>query len=258
MRLPFEIGKNTKTANKAKHNRAMQKTHCTGPRYARPVLAALWLRKLRIFMEFEKIESIEKLRELYDSPMELVIKKQKSKLDKHSTKFLELSSFSILATSNSAGYLDCSPRGDFPGFIQVLDDATIAIPDRPGNNRLDSLCNIIQNPNIGILTLIPGFKECLRINGSAKITVNTELLSRFEHQGKLPKSVIVISIKEIYFHCAKAITRSKLWDLDSQTNRNIMPSLGKILMDQIDPSKPQEEVKKVEELIESRVKTTLY
>lgn len=209
-------------------------------------------------MEFEEIKSVEELRKLYDAPMELVIKKQKSKLDEYSTEFLSLSAFSILATSNSNGHLDCSPRGDYPGFIQVLDDDTIALPDRPGNNRLDSLCNIVENPNVGILALIPGFKECLRINGIAKVTNNGDLLARFEYQGKLPKSAIVVSIKEIYFHCAKAITRAKLWEVESLVSRSIMPSLGKILMAQIDPEKSKGEVKKVEDLIESRVKTTLY
>lgn len=209
-------------------------------------------------MEFEEIDSIEKLQELYGSPMELVIKKQKTKLDKFSKQFIALSSFSVLATSNSVGNMDCSPRGDYAGFIRVLDSGTIALPDRPGNNRLDSLRNIIENPNVGLLILIPGFAECLRINGTAKAVTNVSLLAQFEHQGKLPKSVLVISIQEVYFHCAKAITRSKLWDSESQLERNIMPSLGKILMQQIDPSKSEDEVKKVEALIENRVKTTLY
>lgn len=209
-------------------------------------------------MEFEEIRSIEKLQELYGVPMELVIKKQKTKLDKFSKQFLKLSPFSVLATSNSKGNMDCSPRGDYPGFIQVLDDSTIALPDRPGNNRLDSLYNIVENPNVGLLILIPGFAECLRINGTAKIVTNANLLAQFEHQSKRPKTALVISIQEIYFHCAKAITRSKLWASDSQVERDIMPSLGKILMQQIDPSKSEDEVKKVEELIEDRVKTTLY
>ncbi|SEQ65944.1 hypothetical protein SAMN03080615_02229 [Amphritea atlantica] len=209
-------------------------------------------------MEFEQIDSIEKLQELYGMPTELVIKKQKTKLDKYSKQFLELSPFSVLATSSLEGNMDCSPRGDYPGFIRVLDDNTIALPDRPGNNRLDSLYNVIENPNVGLLILVPGFAECLRINGVAKVAINASLLSQFEHQGKLPKSVLVISIKEIYFHCAKAITRSKLWASESQIERNIMPSLGKILMHQIDPSKSEDEVKNVEELIENRVKTTLY
>lgn len=209
-------------------------------------------------MEFEVIKSMETLRELYDAPMELVLKKQKSELDKYSTKFLSLSAFSVLSTSSVKGNMDCSPRGDYPGFIQVLDDCTIAIPDRPGNNRLDSLSNIIENPNVGVLVLIPGFNECLRINGTAKIVTNLDLLERFEYQGKLPKSVIVVSIYEIYFHCAKAITRSKLWKEESRIKRDIMPSLGKILMGQIDPLKTEKEIKKVEELIENRVKNTLY
>ncbi len=209
-------------------------------------------------MQFEEVTSLEKLRELYDSPMELVVKKQKDKLDIYSSKFLALSAFSILATSDSNGHLDSSPRGDHPGFIQALDDYTIALPDRPGNNRLDSISNIISNPNVGLLVLVPGFKECLRINGMARIAINADLLSRFEYQGKLPKSVIVISIKEVFFHCAKAITRSKLWEPESRVERQLMPSLGKILMAQIDPEKSDSEVKQVEELIELRVKTTLY
>ena len=209
-------------------------------------------------MKLEEIKSIESLRQLYDAPMALATNKQRNTLDKFSSKFLELSAFSIIATSDINGNMDCSPRGDYPGFIQKLDDKTIAIPNRPGNNRLDNLCNIIANPNIGVLVLVPGFKECLRINGSAKIAVNADLLNQFKYKNKLPISVIVISINEIYFHCAKAITRSKLWEMESQVERSIMPSLGKILMVQIDPSSTQEEVKKVEELIETRVKTTLY
>ncbi len=209
-------------------------------------------------MASNEIKSVKQLRELYSSPTELVIKKQKSSLDQYSTQFIELSAFSILSTANSTGQLDCSPRGDYPGFIQILDNNTIALPDRPGNNRLDSLCNIVENPNVGILALIPGFKECLRINGEAKIVTDYNLISRFEYQGKLPKTVIVVSIKEVFFHCAKAITRSKLWEVESQVSRDIMPSLGKILMSQVEPTKSEEEVKQVEELIEHRAKTTLY
>lgn len=209
-------------------------------------------------MKFEIIKTTEKLRELYKAPMDLVIKKQKSKLDKYSIQFLSLSPFLALSTSNNSGSMDCSPRGDYAGFVEVLDDHTIAIPDRPGNNRLDTLNNIIENPNVGILVLVPGFNECLRINGSAQIATSIELLERFEYKGKLPKSVVVISIKEIYFHCAKAITRSNLWKDEFNVDRNIMPSLGRILMNQIDLSKTDDEIKEVEKLIENRVKTTLY
>jgi len=209
-------------------------------------------------MNTEVVDTVKKLRRLYDSPVEIAVKKQKDSIDEFSTKFLGLSAFAILSTSSMNGCMDCSPRGDYPGFIQVLGDQTIAIPDRPGNNRLDSLTNIIESPNVGVLSLIPGFNECLRINGEAKIVCDKDMLNRFEYNNKLPKSVIIISIREIYFHCAKAIVRSKLWDQNSQVDRKILPSLGRILMAQVDPSKPENEVKEVEDLIEDRVKSTLY
>ena len=209
-------------------------------------------------MEIEIIKTKEELRKLYKPAMGLGLKKQMNKLDKHSIQFLNLSPFLILSSSNSYGHMDCSPRGDYPGFVGVLDDYTILIPDRPGNNRLDTLSNIIEEPNVGVLLLVPGFDECLRINGSAIITTNTELLQRFEYRGRLPKSVIVISIKELYFHCAKAITRANLWNDEFNVDRNIMPSFGRILMNQIDSSTTDEEIKEVENIIENRVKTTLY
>jgi len=209
-------------------------------------------------MKYEVINSLGKLRELYDAPMDLAVKKQKDKTDKYSDKFLSLSSFAILSTVGKDGLMDCSPRGDFPGFINVIDERTIAIPDRPGNNRLDSLGNIIENPNVGLLVLVQGFKECLRINGGAEIVSDTNLLNKFEYRGKLPKSVIVITIKEIYFHCAKAITRSKLWDPASQVDRNTMPSFGRILMGQAEAQTSEAEIQEVEALIEGRLKTHLY
>ena len=110
-------------------------------------------------MEYKVVESMEELRKLYGSPMDMVLKKQKSELDQFSTKFLSLSAFSVLSTSDINGNMDCSPRGDYQGFIQKLDSKTIAIPDRPGNNRLDSLSNIIENPNVGVLSLVAGFSE---------------------------------------------------------------------------------------------------
>lgn len=204
-------------------------------------------------MKYDVIKTTEELRELYKPPMDLVIKKQKTQLDKYSIQFLGLSPFLILSTSNDKGYMDCSPRGDYAGFVEVLDDFTIAIPERPGNNRLDTLNNIIKNPNVGLLVLVPGFNECLRINGSAQIATNNELLERFEYRGKIPKSVIVVSILEIYFHCGKAITRSNLWKGEFNIDRGIMPSLGRILMNQIDSSKTNDEIKAVEELDHQKV-----
>ena len=205
-----------------------------------------------------RIESMEALRALYDAPKDISVKKQLVKLDQHAIRFIELSGFALLATSDAKGRIDCSPRGDHPGFIQVLDEGRIALPDRPGNNRLDSLGNIVENPNVGLLLLIPGFKESLRINGQAHISIQQDLLERFEYHGKLPKSVIVIETSEVYFHCAKALARSKLWEPESRVDRNAMPSLGKILMNQIKPDASSGEIETLDSEIEQRVKTGLY
>lgn len=209
-------------------------------------------------MDIDTIDSHTKLRELYGEPLGLAVDKQKSELDEFSQKFLALSPFAILSTANKVGIQDCSPRGDYPGFIEVINNNTLALPDRPGNNRLDSLCNIIENPNIGLLILVPGFGECLRINGTAKITIDSQLMNRFEHQGKQPKAVILVTILEIFFHCTKAIKRSKLWMPEALSERNTLPSFARILMAQIDPECSEDQVKEIEDFVESRAKTQLY
>jgi len=209
-------------------------------------------------MCFHPISSQDELRSIYDAPAALAVNKQKAELDAYSERFLQLCPFIVLSTSSRDGRFDCSPRGDYPGFIAILDKHTIAIPDRPGNNRLDSLSNLIEHPAVGILALVPGFNECLRINGSALLTADDALRARFEHQNKLPKAVIVVSIQEIYFHCAKAIHRSRLWDSAAKADRSLLPSLGRILMNQIDPAQSEQEIAAVEQLIETRARTTLY
>ena len=209
-------------------------------------------------MCFHPISSQDELRSIYDAPAALAVNKQKAELDAYSERFLQLCPFIVLSTSSRDGRFDCSPRGDYPGFVAVLDKHTIAIPDRPGNNRLDSLSNLIEHPAVGILALVPGFNECLRINGSALLTADDALRARFEHQNKLPKAVIVVSIQEIYFHCAKAIHRSRLWDSAAKADRSLLPSLGRILMNQIDPAQSEQEIAAVEQLIETRARTTLY
>lgn len=209
-------------------------------------------------MRFHPISSQDELRSIYDAPAALAVNKQKAELDAYSERFLQLCPFIVLSTSSRDGRFDCSPRGDYPGFVVILDKHTIAIPDRPGNNRLDSLSNLIEHPAVGILALVPGFNECLRINGSALLTADDALRARFEHQNKLPKAVIVVSIQEIYFHCAKAIHRSRLWDSAAKADRSLLPSLGRILMNQIDPAQSEQEIAAVEQLIETRARTTLY
>lgn len=209
-------------------------------------------------MSFRPITSQDELRSIYDAPAALAVNKQKAELDVYSERFLQLCPFIVLSTSSKNGRFDCSPRGDHHGFVAALDKHTIAIPDRPGNNRLDSLSNIIDHPAVGILALVPGFNECLRINGSALVTADDALRAMFIHQNKMPKAVIVVTIQEIYFHCAKAINRSRLWDNETKADRSLLPSLGRILMNQIDPAQPEQDIAAVEQLIETRARTTLY
>lgn len=212
----------------------------------------------RLGMTLESIDTIEALQAHYDRPKALSVNKQQSCLDEFSRHFISLSNFAILATSDADGWLDCSPRGDHAGFIEPLNDHVVAMPDRPGNNRLDSMSNIVRNPNVGLLFLIPGFSDCLRLNGVARIVRNQSLLERFEYRGKLPRSVVLISIREVYFHCAKAIVRSKLWEQESKVDRSCMPSLGKILLSQIDPEQGEDSIKELDQQIASRLKTDLY
>jgi PPOX class probable FMN-dependent enzyme len=141
---------------------------------------------------------------------------------------IEASPFFALATNGPDG-LDCSPRGDPAGFVRVLDKNTIAIPDRRGNNRIDSLRNIIQDPRVALLFLIPGVSETLRVMGRVTISADPELCDSFTMQGKAPKSVLVIKVDKVFFQCAKAIVRSKLWDPATKVERATLPTPGKIL-----------------------------
>lgn len=141
---------------------------------------------------------------------------------------IEASPFFALAT-NGPGGLDCSPRGDPKGFVRVLDDKTIAVPDRRGNNRIDSLRNLVTDPRVALLFLIPGVSETLRIMGRATISTDPELCASFIMQGKVPRCVLVVAVEQVFFQCAKAIVRSKLWDPATQVERSTLPTSGKIL-----------------------------
>jgi PPOX class probable FMN-dependent enzyme len=128
---------------------------------------------------------------------------------------------------------DVSPRGGEPGFVHVLDQHRLALPDRPGNNRLDSLCNIVERPGVGLLFFIPGFEDMLRVNGLAHLTTDPELMTRFTAEGKPPRSVMVIEVKEAYLHCPKAVRRAGLWDPAARVDRGAWPSAGEIYRDQM-------------------------
>lgn len=174
-------------------------------------------------------------------------------LDKHCRQFIGLSPFLCLGTSSSDG-ADVTPRGDRPGFVHVLDDNTLALPDWPGNNRLDTLLNIEANPQVGMLFLIPGVDESLRVNGTAVISNDAGLLAQWEVNGRHPKSVLVITVKEAFLHCGKALIRSKLWHDDHKIERSQLPSYGQMMKDQIDICDSAEEIQtSVDEAYKSRL-----
>jgi len=170
------------------------------------------------------------LRELYGEPMEPAITKEIDYVHPHYRAMIEASPFMVMATSGPDG-LDVSPRGDPPGFVTVADERTLLIPDRRGNNRADSLNNLIADPRIALLFLIPGVGETLRVNGRAEISIDPALLERFPAQGKLPRSVIVVHVERVYFQCPKALVRSDLWNPAKHVERRSLPSSGTIFGD---------------------------
>ena len=184
-------------------------------------------------MEF--VATHEELRTIYKTPRPTdgSIRKELKALDGHCRSFIGKSPFVLIGSSDGAGNADVTPKGDKPGFAAILDDRTIAIPDRPGNNRLDTLENILRNPSVGLLFLIPGMNETLRVNGDARITVDAGLRERLAVDGKEPQSVVVVTVKAAYMHCAKAFMRSDLWKPESWYDRATLPTLGQILRDQL-------------------------
>lgn len=178
------------------------------------------------------IAGAEGLRRQYAPPTENVRRKALTRLDPHCRRFIALSPFLCLGTCGPDG-ADVSPRGDPPGFVLVLDDRTLLIPDRPGNNRIDSLSNLVANPQIGILFIIPGIDETLRVNGVARITSDPALLARAAVNGRPPASALLVEVREAFLHCAKALMRSRLWHDDYKVERRTLPSLGKMFADQL-------------------------
>ncbi|GAA2825637.1 hypothetical protein EDC40_11149 [Aminobacter aminovorans] len=172
-----------------------------------------------------------KLRDMFPPPGDLVVQKVLTQLDKHCLYFLSLSPFLLIATQGNNG-ADVSPRGDPAGFVKAIDRQTILIPDRPGNNRLDTMENILDNARVGCLFLVPGLGEILRINGEADLVVGPEL-EQLAFQGKTPPVAIRIRVREALFHCAKAVIRSKIWSPATFARREDFPPLGAVLADQI-------------------------
>jgi len=182
-----------------------------------------------MFREIVKTE--EELRSITGYPSELVKRKAISYIDHHCRDFISRSPFVIISTADSSGSCDASPRGDMPGFVLVLDEKRLVIPERPGNRRIDSMRNILSNPQIGLLFLIPGLGETLRINGKAFLVKDGDLLEQMTVHGKKPLIGIVVEVEECFIHCAKAFKRSRLWETESWEPIEELPSAPKILAD---------------------------
>ena len=196
------------------------------------------------------------LREIFGWPSERALNKQIDRLDTHCRAIIEKSPFLLLGTSDTTGRCDVSPKGDFPGFVRVLDDRTIAIPDLPGNNRLDTLLNILNNPQVGLIFMIPGMNETLRINGKVRLVRDAKLLESMAYQGKLPKLAIVVDVQEVFTHCPKAFLRSKLWSEDYRIERSELPSFAEILKDHT--GIVECDVEQLQKELDHRAATTLH
>jgi PPOX class probable FMN-dependent enzyme len=174
------------------------------------------------------ITTPEDLHALYGAPSQNAVVKELDRIIPEYRAFIEASPFLSIASAGPDG-LDCTPRGDAPGFVRVVDEHTLLIPDRRGNNRVDTLENILHDPRVGLLFLIPGCGETIRVNGRAAISVAPELLASFAVDGQAPRSVMIVTVERVYFQCAKAIMRSQLWDPSRHVERSALPSPGRIL-----------------------------
>lgn len=212
---------------------------------------------LKSFKENQYIlRSSDDLEKLYGAPNERSVLKVRDSLDEHSRRFIEAATFAVLATADGAGNLDCSPRGDRTPFVRILDEKTLLLPDRRGNNRTDSLKNIIENPEVALLFFVPNINETFRVGGTAQISVQPDLLTEFAVDGKPPKTVLIVSVREAFVHCSRALVRSRLWHPNEHfTAAKQVPTMGEILAANINGKFDAEEYDR--ELPE-RVKKTLY
>ena len=195
------------------------------------------------------------LRALHHQPMSRATDKVLRVLDKHCLRIISLAPFCVVATQSPNG-ADVSPRGDPAGFVRVLDERTLILPDRIGNNRLDGMTNLLVNPRIGLLFLVPGMNETLRINGTARLSHDPALLSAAAVNGREPRLVIVVSVKEAFLHCGKALKRSKLWHDDYRVDKKDFPSLGRMIVEQTKPANVT--VEQADEVVEEGYRNKLY
>jgi PPOX class probable FMN-dependent enzyme len=190
---------------------------------------------------------------IYPAPSPRVIAKARPEIDAHARKFIAMSPFCVLATSGPDGSVDASPRGGNPGFVHVISPTQVVMPDRSGNNRIDSFKNILEGSGqLQLIFFVPGIDETLRVGGDGKLSAEPDLLASMEEFGKLPRAVLSIAVREAYFHCGKALMRSKLWSPDTKVDRAVLPSIGQIIYDQTTLGEPEPQA-----AIEARYKTQL-
>ena len=206
--------------------------------------------------ELSSIEAYDALREAIGEPTASIAEKEMPTLDKHARHFLSLSPILFISTVGIDGRADISPRGDPAGFVKVIDDRTILIPERPGNRRADTMSNIVGNPghSVALIFLLPGVEETLRASGRARIVDDPALLEDMAVRGKAPRLGILVEVDEVFFHCAKALKRARLWDPDTRIERRAFPSLARITKDQRETDTPLEEIEaRIEESYETRL-----
>jgi PPOX class probable FMN-dependent enzyme len=182
------------------------------------------------------VTSEQELREIIGTPASRPVQKERPTLDTHTRAFIARSPFLLIATAGADGRCDVSPKGDAPGFVLILDDTRLVIPDRPGNKRLDGMTNLLANPHVGLIFVVPGREETLRVNGRAWITRDTALLEQMVVEGKTPRLAIGVEVEQCFMHCPKAFKRSHLWAPEQWPASDALPSMARVLFDQIQPA----------------------
>src|SRR4029079_1777371 len=192
------------------------------------------------------VRSEDELRALMGAPIAPpVVEKTLSRLDRHCVAFIERSPFVLISSADSEGRMDISPKGDAPGFVTVADESTLLIPDRPGNQRFDTFCNLFQNPKVGLIFLIPGKRETLRVSGRAEVVRDADVLESMPAQGKIPALAMAVHVEEAFMHCAKCMVRSKLWDPEAWPSLDGLPTLAEAMKDAASISAPLHAVEEV-------------
>lgn len=203
----------------------------------------------------EIVTSEAQFRSVMGHPSELVLRKHVHSLDQHARAFIAKSPFVLLASADAAGNMDVSPKGDAPGFVRVLDDSTLAIPDRPGNRTAATFCNLLQNPRVGLFFLIPSRQETLRVRGSGTIVRDRWLREELVAMGKAPEFAIVVAVEEVFFHCPKCMIRSRLWDFERWPETAELASFAKAV---VDAGKLEETPEQIQALLDRSVRERLY